>query len=1076
MARFECEEKFKYAFNHSTIGHSITLPSGEIQVNQAFSEMLGYSFEELRDQTWRHITHPDDIEATERVIEELLSRQKDSVHLIKRYVHKNGSVVWGDVNTSLRRDDSGRPLYFMTSVIDITERKRAEENLRESEERFREIFENTTVGMYRTTPDGRVLMANPALVRMLGYTSVEELAQRNLEENGFEPDYARSVFRRRVEAEGRVVGLESAWKRRDGKTLYVSESARCVRDGAGNVLYYEGTVEDITELKLAEQRLTLLSARQIALLAAIPEIVMEVDSNKIYTWANQAAIDFFGEDVIGKEAAFYFEGEQDTYSTVQPVFSGDEGTVYVESWQRRRDGQKRLLAWWCRTLKDSLGNVIGALSTARDVTERRLGENALRESERKYRSLVERAGDGILIIQDGLVRYVNPTLSRMWGGEQGKIIGTPFTAHIKPEDLAAVAEHYRRRLAGEDVPRVYQATLVRRDGSGVPAELNAEIIDYDGRPADFVIIRDLRERKQAEEALRASEEKFRLLAAHIKDVIYSVDAKTQEFSYLSPAFEKLLGYTAEDIRRMGGRISFLSQVIQGGDFEEQYRNLEKLKAQPAASIADTHESWWRAKDGSLKCLEDRWIAVREGGRLLTTDGVLIDITERHQAQEAIRSLARFPSENPGPILRLDEAGVLLYANDAALALLRDWNLEIGKSVQPDLREEIQKTSLGKRSRSLEMRCGERFFLMNVVPIPDASYINIYASDTTERKRAEKALQESEERFSMVFRSSPIATCIASVPDGRLVDVNEAFLSLFGYAREKVIGRTSLELNMWANPEEREDRVGAVRLQGKLSDVELKIRRKSGEICNVLVSSEMIELRGEPYMVSLIRDITERKRAEEKLRATLEEKDVLLREVHHRVKNNLQAMISLMDMHAAKELDAGTVQFLKELKEQARTMSLVYEQLYESENLARVAMDLYLKRLVSGVLESFGGGRPVEVEMDVAAIQLDVAQAMPCGLIVNELVTNSLKHAFPPGLERKPVLRVDLRSEDKGFALTVADNGVGLPPGPAVRAGRTFGLRLVNLWATHQLGGTVEVVNGVGTAYTIKFNVQSGRMG
>jgi PAS domain S-box-containing protein len=117
-----------------------------------------------------------------------------------------------------------------------------------------------------------------------------------------------------------------------------------------------------------------LSSRHEALLSAIPDIIMEVDINKIYTWTNQAGIEFFGEDVIGKNAAFYFEGEQETYQTVQPLFNGNENIVYVESWQRRKDGQKRLLAWWCRVLKDERGNVTGALSSARDITGQKMAE------------------------------------------------------------------------------------------------------------------------------------------------------------------------------------------------------------------------------------------------------------------------------------------------------------------------------------------------------------------------------------------------------------------------------------------------------------------------------------------------------------------------------------------------------------------------------------------------------------------------------------------------------------------------------------------------------------------------------
>jgi len=144
---------------------------------------------------------------------------------------------------------------YKAAQQEITARRHIEAALRESEERFRTLFDNLAIGVYRTSPDGRVVMANPALVRMLGYASLEELADRNLEEVGFEPEYPRELFKQRIEKEGQIVGLESAWARRDGSTLFVRESARAVRDENGNILYYEGTVEDITARKQAENAL-----------------------------------------------------------------------------------------------------------------------------------------------------------------------------------------------------------------------------------------------------------------------------------------------------------------------------------------------------------------------------------------------------------------------------------------------------------------------------------------------------------------------------------------------------------------------------------------------------------------------------------------------------------------------------------------------------------------------------------------------------------------------------------------------------------------------------------------------------
>jgi PAS domain S-box-containing protein len=136
---------------------------------------------------------------------------------------------------------------------------------------------------------------------------------------------------------------------------------------------------EIAERNRAEADIKVLSSHQQSLITAIPDIIMEVDADKRYTWANGPGLEFFGEDVIGNEAAFYFVREQEAYNIVQPIFNGSEDVVYLESWQRRKDGQERLLAWWCRVVKNKQGNVTGALSSAHDITERKLVEEEIRK-------------------------------------------------------------------------------------------------------------------------------------------------------------------------------------------------------------------------------------------------------------------------------------------------------------------------------------------------------------------------------------------------------------------------------------------------------------------------------------------------------------------------------------------------------------------------------------------------------------------------------------------------------------------------------------------------------------------------
>ncbi len=188
-------------------------------------------------------------------------------------------------------------------------------------------------------------------------------------------------------------------------------------------------VQGMLRIKAAEDALRAMSARYQAMLAAIPDIIMEVDTNKVYTWANEAGYAFFGKDVIGKPADFYFEGEQDTYAIVQPLFNGkQEDVIYVESWQRRQDGEKRLLAWWCRTLRDAHGNVIGALSTARDITEQRRAQAALEEYSEHLAQMVEERTRELRAAQQKLLQQERLTLLGQVAGGIGHELRGPLSA------------------------------------------------------------------------------------------------------------------------------------------------------------------------------------------------------------------------------------------------------------------------------------------------------------------------------------------------------------------------------------------------------------------------------------------------------------------------------------------------------------------------------------------------------------------------------------------------------------------------------------------------------------------------
>jgi PAS domain S-box-containing protein len=260
----QSEQKYRSRFEESFDGLFITSPEGKIlDMNRKGIALFGYKTkEEVCSLDLEKDVYADPLDR-KRILARVGAEGSSEYEVVVK--KKNGERMLTHCSLTAERDEQGVIISYRGIIRDITETKRAEEALRESEERFRSLVENATVGIYRTTPDGHILMANPALVRMLEFDSFEELAARNLECGGFEPSYPRRVFRERIEREGQVVGLEAAWIRRDGSVIFVRESGRAVRADDGRVLYYDGIVEDITTRRHAEEAMRRLSGRLLRL-------------------------------------------------------------------------------------------------------------------------------------------------------------------------------------------------------------------------------------------------------------------------------------------------------------------------------------------------------------------------------------------------------------------------------------------------------------------------------------------------------------------------------------------------------------------------------------------------------------------------------------------------------------------------------------------------------------------------------------------------------------------------------------------------------------------------------------------
>jgi PAS domain S-box-containing protein len=276
----ESEDKFRFFFNRSVVPKAITLPTGEVQVNDAFCAMLGYTPIELESKaTWERLTYPADVDETRRQMDDLISGEKASARFEKRYVRKDGDVVWTDVCSSLRRDDAGQPLYFMTTILDITERKRAEESALQSAERHRAVIRTAMDGFWLMNSEGRLFEVNEALCEISGYSEKELLTMGVADLDVAEDADGIAAHVAKVLAEGED-RFETRHRRKDGSILDVEISTTCLPDNSGGLAVF---VRDITADKQAAARLEgLLEEREHNLdqlaqsLSSIIEVVSQV--------------------------------------------------------------------------------------------------------------------------------------------------------------------------------------------------------------------------------------------------------------------------------------------------------------------------------------------------------------------------------------------------------------------------------------------------------------------------------------------------------------------------------------------------------------------------------------------------------------------------------------------------------------------------------------------------------------------------------------------------------------------------------------------------------------------------------
>ena len=769
--------------------------------------------------------------------------------------------------------------------------------------------------------------------------------------------------------------------------------------------------------------------------------------------------------------------------------------------------------------------------TVTEIVTLRNTERALHESEKLFREVFNNANDAIFLHEvnpEGPGKYiqVNDVAIRWLGYTRDEFLTMPPHDIVPEPVFSGVMPETMKRLI-ENGQATFESVHQRKEGSTYPVEVSTHIFMFNNRQVALSIVRDITERRKAEIALRKSEYRYRSLFEGVPIGLYRTTPSGQILD-INPVLVHLLGYPNREMlmtvsvpdlyMNSGERNRWLAQIEREGivrDFEVQLRKYD-------GTIIWVRDTGKAVRDDS--------------GQAVYYNGNIEDITDIHRAEEEIQFknviLSTQQETSLDGILVVDENGKILSFNrhfielwgipDDVIASRSDERVlqYVGDKLADTEAFVARVTYLynHKDEESLEEILLKDGRILDRYSAPmvgqDKKYYGRvwYFRDITWRKRAEEALRASEQRYRDVVEDQTEFIC-RFLPDGRLSFVNEAYCSYFGLNREECFGRRHSVILPPEDIKKMKDHLAALTVEHPVALITHRIVLQSGEIrwhrwsdralFNTLgdvieyqsvgrdiTSQKEIETQLKNYKETLeqrVRDrtselsetnlklkkqIEDRKKIQKKLTLSSKEKDLLLREVHHRVKNNLQLIIGLIDMTKTRAHEPIVISTLTDIMAKVQTMGSIHTRLYESKRFDKINM----KRQVHDLVEMISGfcdhdRLDITTNINCAEIYLPVDQAIPCALALNEIISNIHKHAFSG--RRSGLVEISSSKKADKLRFIIRDNGIGLPSGFDIEKSNRLGLKLMRTLVEQQLHGNVQITSKAGTEVVIEFPMNQG---
>ncbi len=867
MKLSESEDRYKALFDHSLFCVYIHDFEGRfIDANEAALNLLGYIKEEITSLDFSSLLEKEHLPAAFTIMEEIKETGFQKKPAEWKLRKKNGEYVWVETEASIIYR-TGKPYALQGIARDITDKKRAEKALRESEEKFRILAETNTAAIVIFQGE-KFCYVNPATEVLTG-CSKEELLKKNFGDF-IHPEFRQLIKEREfMRQQGEKVDPISEFKiiTKSGEPRWVTTTGGIIEFNGKPATI--GAAFDITERKQVEEALSQSEERFRSFLNNIDDIAYTIDTQGVVTYANPIAEKVTGmplKDIIGKTFLHYFteESQKLAAEVYQRTLSG-ESPEYELTFNNGK-----IFYFKNKPLRDIEGKIVGVFGIARDITEHKRSEEALRESEEKFRILAEINAAAIVIFQGYKLRYINPATETLTGYTKEEILKINYWDIVHPEFRELVKERWFARLRGEKVDQIVEFKITTKSGKMRWLSVSDGIIELEGKPVGIGTAFDVTERKQVEEALQESEKKYRDLVDNALVGIFKTKLKG-DILYVNEALWRMLEF--ESCEEMMAE-SALKRYKNPKDRELLIVNLKKKNK------VNNFDIELLTKTGKTKNV---LLSANLDGDIVS--GMIMDITERKQVEEELlesekRFRAIFESASDGILIVDVETKKIYLGNRMIRKMLGCSEGEITNLTVMDIHPEedlpyvlTQFEKLAREEIPLAenipvKRKDGRVFYVDIstfwLTLADKTYMTGIFRDITERKTTAEVLRESEERYRTIFEDSRDAIYITT-RDGIFVDVNQSTLNLFGYTREEMIGMNALQI--YVNSDDRSTFQQEIEQMGSVRDYEVQFRKKDGtEMDCLLTSTIWRSLDGNILgYQGIIRDVTERKQAENQLK-------------------------------------------------------------------------------------------------------------------------------------------------------------------------------------------------------------------